>query len=440
MLSAILVLAAPRVLHLDEASQRALRQQPAVLAAQAQREAAAGRAMQARSTLLPQVTAIASYQRIHGAARSGTTTTTTGGGATTPATGTAPGATGGTTVTGTGTFDLWNFGGSASQLIWDFGQGYERWRAADRLVDAQRANERTTAAQVLLGVRRAYFQARAQRALIVVTKETLENLEKHTQQIEGFVATGTRPEIDVAQARTDAANARVQLINAQGAYDLARVQLAQAMGDRGESATDFDVADDALGPVRGEDGPTDALVAAAIGSRPELAALERQGESEEMTVRSYKGGYGPTLSASGGAFETGTSLDQLGPTWNVGATLAWPLFQGGLTTGLVHEAKANLDATRAQLEAERLQVRSDVEQSVLSLRAAKATVDASQEALTNSRERLRLAEGRYQSGVGSVIELGDAQVAYTNAAAQAVQAELSVSSARAQLLAAMGAR
>jgi len=58
--------------------------------------------------------------------------------------------------------------------------------------------------------------------------------------------------------------------------------------------------------------------------------------------------------------------------------------------------------------------------------------------LTNARERLRLAEERYTLGVGSAIELGDAQVALALAAAQAVQADDKLSTARAQLLRALG--
>jgi outer membrane protein TolC len=54
------------------------------------------------------------------------------------------------------------------------------------------------------------------------------------------------------------------------------------------------------------------------------------------------------------------------------------------------------------------------------------------EALENARSRLRLAERRYQTGVGDVIELGDAQLAFTNAAAQEVGARFNVSIARAQ--------
>ena len=73
------------------------------------------------------------------------------------------------------------------------------------------------------------------------------------------------------------------------------------------------------------------------------------------------------------------------------------------------------------------------------MRAAKATIGAARRgASTSAREQLRLAEQRYATGVGSIIELDDAQVAYTTAAAQVVQARYSLASARAQLLAALG--
>jgi len=49
---------------------------------------------------------------------------------------------------------------------------------------------------------------------------------------------------------------------------------------------------------------------------------------------------------------------------------------GGLTGGQVHQAEANLSYAEAQLDAEKLQVRFDVEQAVLTLRAAKVSIDA----------------------------------------------------------------
>jgi outer membrane protein len=83
-------------------------------------------------------------------------------------------------------------------------------------------------------------------------------------------------------------------------------------------------------------------------------------------------------------------------------------------------------------------VRFEVENALLAVRRAKSEIDAAQEALVNAQEQLRLAEGRYQTGVGNIIELGDAQVPVTRAAAQKVQADFDLATARAQLLHALG--
>jgi outer membrane protein len=413
---------AARVVRLDDAVRAALAHQPAMLQARATTEASAGRADQSRAPVLPQVTGTASYQLLYGNAPR--TASTTG----------APAATG----AGAGTSTFMSAGVTASQIVWDFGQSWDRWKAAQRTVDSFRESERTTELSVLFNVRRAFFLARAQKALVHVAEDTVANLQLHLRQIEGFVRVGTRPEIDLAQARSDLANGRVQLINAQNAYDVARVQLNQAMGTMAD--IEYEVADETLGPVDGESLTAAQLVDRAMRARPELLALERQRDSQERTVRSIRGAYGPTLSVQGGAFESGNALDNLGASWNVGAFLTWPIFQGGLTNGQMREALANLDVTRAQVEAQRLQIRLDIEQAVVTIRAAKASVEAANDALANARERLRLAEGRYQSGVGSVIELSDAQVAAANSAAQVVQTELNLATARAQLLAALGRR
>ncbi len=118
--------------------------------------------------------------------------------------------------------------------------------------------------------------------------------------------------------------------------------------------------------------------------------------------------------------------------------LAWTLFDGGLTSARVREADANLDSLRAQEEALRTSIRVALEQAVLGVRAARSSVQAATEAEANAREQLRLAEGRYQAGAGSIIELGDAQVAASTAAAQRVQADYNLASARAALLRALG--
>jgi len=409
-------------LTLSRAVQTALLNQPVVRQARASTDAAAGRVDQAASGELPQVTGTASYQR------------TTGNfsprpGATSAAVQMAP-------PWSSQTFNYFNAGLTASQLVYDFGQTDLRRRAAESSRSALEAAERTAASTVKLQVEQAFFRGRAQKALIVVARAAISNQQKHLEQIQGFVGAGLRPEIDLAQVRTDLANARVQLITAQNGYDMAKAELNQAMGVL--SSRTYDISDDDLPAVEGEDSALTPLVQDAMSRRPELTQLQRQRLAQTQLIRSLKGGYGPALSANAAATETGTELDNLVPNWWVGATLAWPLLQGGLTRGQVREADANLRVVDDQLEALRLQVRLEIEEALLAVRAAKATTEAVLEAKTNAEEQLRLAEGRYRNGLGNAIELSDSQQALTNAAAQSVQAGFSLSAARAQLSIALG--
>ncbi len=414
---------AAHVLTLEDALRIARAHQPQLREARAGVEAAQARADQARAPLLPQVNGSGAYARetANFVSRPGSLPSDVSVRS---------------SETSWETFNAYNFGLSVNQLLYDFGLSRARWGAARATAQSQAASERVTLQQVLLSVRTTYFQARAAKGLVTVARDTLANQEKHLQQVQGFVEVGTRPEIDLAQARADRANALVQVINAENGYDTDRALLNQAMGVEG--GADYDVADDTLPSVGGEDEDTEVLLTRALAARPEFAALESEIHAQSLTVRSLRGAYWPSLSASTGLTEAGEQVGDLVWNWNVGVVLSIPVFQGGLTRAQVHEAQATLTSLQAQADALRQQVRVDVEQARLAVRAAKAVVDAAQEALVNSQEQLRLAEGRYEAGVGSIIELGDAQVAGTAAAQQRVQADYNLSSARAQLMHALG--
>ncbi len=419
-----------RALTLSQAEASALRSQPALRQARALTDAAQGRVEEARSGYLPQATATGLYER--------TTANFVPRPGAIPSTAASTG-TGSTTNNSLGrSFNFYSFGITGSQLIYDFGQTSNRWSAASANRDASQMSELTTEEQALLNVRAAYFLARADEDLITVARETLSNQEKHLNQIQAFVGAGIRPEIDLAQARTAVSNARVQLVTANNNRAVALAQLEQAMGL--SEHIDYVLADSALAPVGGEDGPLENLVNNALGVRPELAMIQRQRRADELTVSSLRGGYGPSLSAIGSVTDGGTEISNLVANWFVGVSLNWNILQGGLTKGQVHEANGNLAALVAQEDNLRLTVRVQVEQAQLGVRAAKETISASQDALLNARDQLRLAEARYAQGLGSVIELGDAQVAVTAAAAQDVQARFNLSAARAQLMSALGVR
>lgn len=415
-----------RVLTLAAVERSAIEQQPQILAARATVDVAQAQADQLRAPMLPQVVGQASYTRETGnvAPRPGLTT----------ASATAVGGAGNSIFATS--YDYWNFNATATQLLYDFGQTYQKYKAADATVEVQRYAEAVARLGVVLNVRTAYFNARAMKELVAVARETLDDLNKHLAQVQGSVQVGTQPPIALAQQKAACANGQVQLIQAQNNYETAKAQLNQAAGMVG--GTDYDVSDEELGSVDEEDQALDTLAAKAIANRPEVATFGKQRESQEASLASAQGGYGPTLSASAGLTEAGLALDNMVPNWNAGLLLNWPIFQGGLTRAQVRQAQASLASIDSQRALEVLQVRLQVDSARLSIRAAKAIIGAAQDALDSAKEQLRLAEQRFATGVGNIIELNDAQVTYTTAAAQVVQARFGLSSARAQLLAALG--
>jgi len=413
---------AQETLTLEGALSMARTRQPAVRRARAQTQVMAARASQAEAPLYPQVEASATYQR--------TTANFT------PRPGATPSS---LTADADPSFDLYDyfdFGVTARQLVYDFGYSYKRADAADAAEQAEEHSERASLSQIEERVRVSFFEARAANALLAVAREALENYERHFQQIEGFVRAGTRADIDLAQARTDRANGRVALINAENAYITGKARLNNAIGIAG--GTDYEIANDSLPPIEGEDGELEALVGRAVANRSELAALERLVRSQELARGAERGGHWPSLSVFTGVTEAGVQLDDMTWNWNAGVSLVWPLFQGGAVSARIDEASATLVALRADLEGARQQVRLEVEQARLAVRAAKAVIEASDEAIVSAREQLRLAEGRYQAGVGSGLELSDAQLAMQNAAAQRIQAEYNLATARAGMLRALG--
>jgi outer membrane protein len=411
------------VLTLDAALATARAHQPQLVQAAAATQAAEARADGALAGVLPQVSGNANYQR--------STANFTSRPGSLPS-----------QISGNGgreswdTFDYYNLGLSATVPVYDFGQARHRWRASQAGAASQHESEHAALQQILLSVRSAFVQAQGARGLVAVAHDTLANQQKHLEQTQGFVEVGAQAPIALAQAKTSVANAQVQVITAENGYETAKAQLNQAMGVEGP--LDFDVAEDPLPALEGEDGTPDALLAEAVGARPEMTALAEQVRAGELNVSALKGAYGPSLDFDTGFTDAGARTNNLTWNWNAALLLSVPIYSGGQRKAQVREAEANLVAARAQVDLERQQIRLDMEEARLAVRAARAALVASAEARENAHEQLRLAEGRYVTGSGGIIELGDAQVAYTAAAQQDVVASAALAQARAQLLKALG--
>ena len=410
-----LLLAAPvaaqpaQTLTMEQAVDIAMQQQPSLRQSRAQVEAARGRVDQVEASRRPQVTLSA-------------TASASGGGAVRDFL--DPSANGAV-------------GASATWRIWDFGQTAAQVRAATLSAQATAAGVDTRVLDVRRDVELSYLEAVARARLVAVADATVKSEEAHLDQAKRFVAAQAKDPIEVVQAQARAANARAALAQAQSNAAIALANLRAAIGWVDPART-LAVAD--RWPTPPESAPPlVTLVDTARKHRPELVQADREIAASEADIDAARAGRGPVLSANARtewAPSTGESWPQ--PGWSVGLSLSWLVFDGGRTAADVRVARANRQSALAERDALLLDLTSQLDATRAQIDANRAATVASTEAVEAARAQLELAEARYAAGLGSQIELADAQTAVTTAEGNLIQSEWQLASAWASLRRALG--
>jgi outer membrane protein len=173
------------------------------------------------------------------------------------------------------------------------------------------------------------------------------------------------------------------------------------------------------------------LLAEALGNRPELRQSQARLDAARAQLSGARAGYLPDLTLSGTAGYSGDdafiSTDGVSgvafsDTWAITGQLTWNLFQGFFTQNRVKETQALLETARANYDSTELQVRLEVEQAYITVVEAAERFSATEKAVESAQENLRLAQGRYDAGVGTILDLTEAQLSLTNAEADSVRA------------------
>ncbi|MCX8071961.1 MAG: TolC family protein [Candidatus Binatia bacterium] len=380
---------------LEECIELALQHHPSLRAGVARVRAAEERTRQVASAYLPQIDATyaANRRSTSVAARTGTTL-----------------------GTATQTFNFFNTGVSFSQLLFDFGQTFHNLQAAQAQVEASMADLDSQKETVIFNVKQAYFALLSAERLQEVAVEALRQSEKHLELAKGRYDVGLAPRLDVTREQAQVATNQLNVLRAENNLRLGRETLRNAMGMR-EPVT-FALRDVPYTTLEAESA--EELVQQAWLQRPEIQSLEAQIRAAEQQLLALERNHLPVLTGAGQYQWSGAEFP-LQPNWNIGAALTLPLFRGGLTVSQVSEARQNLAALRHDAEVLRQTVALEVRQAVLRVEEAAKTIHVAREAVRQAREALELAEGRYATGVGSIIEVTDAQATFVSARGQEVQ-------------------
>ncbi len=111
----------------------------------------------------------------------------------------------------------------------------------------------------------------------------------------------------------------------------------------------------------------------------------------------------------------GAAQSGFNESWTLGLSLNWSLFDGGNRIARHQEAKANLEGARARVKSTELDIIQNVEQAQIFVDESQERIQAAQTLVASAQENFRLAQGRFDAGVGTILELTDAQLALTQA-------------------------
>ncbi len=319
---------------------------------------------------------------------------------------------------------------NASQLLTDFGRTSSLTDSARLRASAQDKATSETRAQVLIDVSAAYYQALAARRVLEVAQAVAENRRLLLRQVTALAASALKSTLDVRFAEVAVSQAELALYRAQNDVEASQTRLNSALGNA-QPAT-YDLADEPLPEALSPDAAP--LVAEAIQNRPDLAALRLNAEASHRYADAESKLRRPTLSllaTVGGLPATDPHLRQ--EYASAAVNLSVPVLNGGLFSARERDAELKAQANDKDLESLAVAVSEQVRLAWLQANTSFRRLDVTARLVDEANEALRLAQARYDSGLGGIVELNQAQLAQVSAQIDAASAKYEYLGSRAAL-------
>ena len=307
-----------------------------------------------------------------------------------------------------------------TQLITDFGRTTNLVSSANYAAKAENQNAMATKEQILLAVNRAFYNALQAHAVVTVAQQTVSERQTVANQVEALFKSKLKSELDFSFASVNLAQAKLLLLDAQNNENGAFATLSMVLGF--SSLQDFQLVEE-TNPLTPPPGNVDDLIAQAFSDRPEILSLQFSYQSARKFQTAERDLLFPTVRAIGAVGDTPVGNSAVAPSPSalnntygaVGGNIDIPLFNGFLYTARAREANLRAQATQERLRDMRNLISRDVRTSWLNANTAYQRLSVTQQLLQQANLALSLAQSRYNLGLGSIVELSQAQLQQTQA-------------------------
>ena len=314
-----------------------------------------------------------------------------------------------------------------TQLITDFGRTYNLISSANYAEKAENENALATKEQILLAVDKAFFNALQAQAVLTVAQQTVKERQTVADQVGALYRSKLKSELDFSFANVNLAQAQLLLLDAENTGNAAQATLSMVLGY--PTLENFVLVEE-TGPISAPPPSVDGLIAEAFSMRPEIRSLQFQYESAKKFQTAERDLLLPSIRAIGAVGVTPVGNPAVAPSPSafnntygaVGGNVEIPLFNGFQYIARAHEASLRAQAADERLRDMRNLISRDVRTSWLNANTAYQRLAVTQQLLDQAKLALGLAQSRYKLGLGSIVELSQAQLEETQAEISSTQA------------------
>lgn len=282
-----------------------------------------------------------------------------------------------------------------------------------------------------------YFNMLNATNMKALRQESVDRLQAHLDNVIAQYNVGIVARADVLRSEVELANAQQNYITASNQYDVAEATLNNIIGT--PLGTTLLLKD----RLQYEPYENDMAYCLAYSEqhRPELKQAEYAIDSAEAALVVARSGHMPKVYANASNNWGGNGSDWPGDddeNWSVGVTASMNMFDSGVTWSKIHAAQENLAKAKESQRQIKDNVELEVRTDYLNLREAEKRITTTQVAVASAEEDYHIAVVRYQAGVGTNIDVMDAQEALTQAKTNYYQALYNYNTSKAALNTSMG--
>ena len=311
-------------------------------------------------------------------------------------------------------------GAMVTQLITDFGRTTNLVSSANLAAKAENQNALATKEQILLAVDQAFYNSLQAHAVLTVAQQTVKERQTVSSQVDALFQSKLKSQLDLSFANVNLAQAKLLLLDAQNNENAALAGLSAVLGF--SNLQSFQLVEDSA-PSTTPPGNVDDLISTAFTTRPEILSLEFQSESAKKFQTAERDLLFPDIRALGVVGDTPIRNPIISNWYGaVGVNVNIPVFNGFLYPARAHEASLRAQATQEKLRDLRNRISRDVRTSWLNATTAYDRLAVTQQLLDQANLALNLAQSRYNLGLGSIVELSQAQLQLTQAQISDAQA------------------